>query len=87
MTFFLLINNLGVPVVAQQVMNRTSIHGHAVRSLASLSGLGILCCRELWCKLAAAALIQLLAQELLYATGAAPPPQKAKKIPNLRFTS
>ena len=41
-----------------------------VRSLASLSGLRIWHCHELWCRLAAAALIQHLAWELPYAVGA-----------------
>ena len=42
-----------------------------VPSLALLSGLKIWHCCELWCRLAAAALIRPLAQEFSYATGAA----------------
>ena len=30
--------------------NQTSIQGDVVRSLASLRGMGIQCCRELWCR-------------------------------------
>uniref|UniRef100_A0A8C3X0H2 Ig-like domain-containing protein n=1 Tax=Catagonus wagneri TaxID=51154 RepID=A0A8C3X0H2_9CETA len=58
-------HRLGVPVVAQWVTNPTSIHEDTgsipgltlvsmrtrVRSLASLSGLRIRHCRELWCRL------------------------------------
>ena len=44
-----------------------------VRSLASLSGL------RLWCRLAAVALIQHLAQETPYATGVALKKDKDKK--------
>ena len=52
-----------------------------IQSLTSLSGLRILCCHELWCRLAAAALIQPLAWELLYAVGAAlKRPKKKKKL-------
>ena len=40
---------LGVPVVAQWLMNPTRNHEVSVRSLASLSGLRIPHCRELWC--------------------------------------
>ena len=42
-----------------------------VRSLASLSGLRTRHCCELWCRLAAIALIRPLAWELQYAAGAA----------------
>ena len=42
-----------------------------VRSLASLSGLRIWHCRELWCRLTAVALIQPLAWEPPYAAGVA----------------
>ena len=40
--------DLVVPIMAQWLMNPASIHVH---SLASLSGLGIQHCRELWCRL------------------------------------
>ena len=39
---------LGVPVVAQWVKNLTSIHADVGLFLASLGGLGILHCHELW---------------------------------------
>ena len=42
---------LGVPVVAQQLMNLTSIHEDAGLFLALLSRLRIQHCRELWCRL------------------------------------
>ena len=42
-----------------------------IRSLTSLRGLRIWCCRELWCWLAAVALIRPLAWEPPYAAGAA----------------
>ena len=41
---------LGVPVVAQGLMNPTSIHEDTVGSLGLLSGLRIQRCRELWCR-------------------------------------
>ena len=47
-----------------------------VRSLASLIGLRIWCCCELWCRLWATALIRLLAWETPYALGAALKRQK-----------
>ena len=40
-----------VPVVAQQVKNLISVHGDAGQSLASLSGLRILCCHKALCRL------------------------------------
>jgi len=40
----------GVPVVAQWVMNLTSIHEDMVQSLVSLRGLRIWHCHELWCR-------------------------------------
>ena len=49
-----------------------------VQSLASLSGLRIWCCRELWCRPAAVAPIGPLARELPYAADAAL--KKAKKL-------
>ena len=40
--------SVGVPVVAQWLTNPTRNHEVWVRSLASLSGLRIWCCSELW---------------------------------------
>ena len=40
----------GVPVVVQQKRIQLGIMGSQVRSLASLSGLRIGHCRELWCR-------------------------------------
>ena len=50
-----------------------------VRSLTSLRGLRIWCCRELWCWLAAVALIRPLAWEPPYAAGAALKSKKKKE--------
>ena len=50
-----------------------------VQSLPSLSGLRIPCCRELWCRLAATALIGPLAWEPPYAVGVALERQKRQK--------
>ena len=50
-----------------------------VRSLALLSGLRIWRCGELWCRQAAAALIQPLAWELTYAAGAALKRQRTRE--------
>ena len=47
--------------------------------MASLSGLRLWHCRELWCRLAAAALIQPLAWEPPYAAGEALKRQKQNK--------
>ena len=55
-----------------------------VRSRALLSGLRIWCCRELWCRPAAAALILPLAWEIPYAAGAAL--KKAEKKKDLSRT-
>ena len=52
-----------------------------VRSLASLSGLRIQRCCELWCRLEAAAPIQLLDWEPPYAAGVALKTIKKQKIP------
>ena len=41
---------IGAPAAAPWVKNPTSIHEDSVQSLASLSGLRIRCCRELWCR-------------------------------------
>ena len=40
----------GVPVVAQQKRNQQGSMGTQVKSLASLSGLRIQGCSELWCR-------------------------------------
>ena len=56
-----------------------------VQSLASISRVRIWHCSELWNRLAAAALIQLLAQELPYAAGAAIKrklKKKKKRVPS-----
>ena len=50
-----------------------------IQSLASLSGLRIWRCRELWCRPAATALIRPLAWELPYVVGVALKSQKKKK--------
>ena len=60
-----------VPIVAQWKWIWLVSLRMWVRSLASLSGSGIRCCHELWCRLAAAAPIWPLAWELPYAAGAA----------------
>ena len=44
----LLLNRKGVPFVAQRLTNLTRIHGDAGLILASLTGLRIQHCRELW---------------------------------------
>ena len=65
--------SLGVPIVAQQVKNPTSIHEDTgsilglTQSPASLSGLRIWHCHKLWHK----SQMQPLAWQLLYAVGAA----------------
>ena len=59
---------LGVPLVAQQVKSLTSIHEDS--GSASFRELRIWCCHELWCRPTAAALIQSLTSQLLYASGA-----------------
>ena len=41
---------VGVPFVAQRLMNPTRIHEDEVQSLALPSGLRIPHCRELWCR-------------------------------------
>ena len=74
------------------VMNPSSIHEDGVQSLASLSGLRILRCSELWCRSAVTAPIQLLAQELPWATGVALRKKKKKSFfsspaGNASFTS
>ena len=69
----------GVPIVAQWLISPTSIHRMQVQSLASLSGLRIWRCGELWCRPAATAPIQSLVWELPYAAGAALKQQKTKE--------
>ena len=76
--------NSGVPVVAQRKQIQLGTKRFQVWSLASLSGLRIQCCHELWCRsqtrlrlvwlwcrLAALAPIRPLAWELPYAVGVA----------------
>ena len=50
-----------------------------VRSLASITGLKIWHCHELWCRPAATAPIQPPAQEFPYASGVALPPARKKE--------
>ena len=59
-------------------MNLTRNHEVAVQSLAALSGLRILCCCVLWCRLAAIASISPLAWEPPYDTSVALKRQKTK---------
>ena len=61
------------------VTNPTSIHENVGSSLASLRGLRVRRCHELWCRPAAAAPIRLLAWELPYAAGTALKSKKKKK--------
>jgi len=65
--------------VAQWKRIRLGIMRLQVRSLASLSGLRIWWCRELWCRPAAVALIRPLAWEPPYAASLALKRQKDKK--------
>ena len=64
-------NSLGVLIVAQWKRIQLGTMKLRVRSLALLSGLGIQCCCELWCRLVATAPIRPLAWEPPYAAGAA----------------
>ena len=57
-------------MVAQQKQIRLVSMRMRVGSLALLGGLGIRCCGELWCRLAAAAPFRPLAWELPCAMGA-----------------
>ena len=68
---------LGVRILAQWLTNSTRNHGFRVRTLASLSGLRIQHCCELWCRSAAAVPSGPLAWEPPYAEGAAL--EKAKR--------
>ena len=47
-TILILKKETGVPVVAQWLRTRHSVHQDAVQSLALPSGLRIWCCRKLW---------------------------------------
>ena len=76
---------LGVSVVAQRKRIRQGSKRLRVWSLASLSGLGIWYCCELWCRLAAEAPIGPLAWEPPYAVGTALK-SKRKKTPVLMLT-
>ena len=65
--------------MALQLANPTSIHEDMGSMLASLSGLRIQHCRELWCRPAATVLVGPLAWESPYCRGCSPkkdPPQK-----------
>ena len=75
----------GVPIVEQRKGIPLVIMRLRIRSLASLSGLRMRCCHELWCRLAAVAPIRPLAWKPPYATGATPKEEKKKKNP-LCFT-
>ena len=46
-----ILKNNGVPIVAQQKQIRLGTMRLQIRALASLSGLRIRHCRELWCRL------------------------------------
>ena len=70
----------GVSIVSQWIKNLTSIHEDVVQSLGSLSGLKSLVLQRLWCRLAAAAPIQPLVQELPYAMGATLKKGRKKEI-------
>ena len=75
--------DVGVSPLVQWVKNPTAAAQVTlevwVRSLPLLSGLGIWCCRELWCRLAAVALIGPLVWEFPYASGVALKSRKEKK--------
>ena len=68
-----------VPVMEQQKRIQPGTMKLWVRSLDLLSGLRIWCCHELWCRLAAVALIGPLAWETPYATDAALKEKKKEK--------
>ena len=65
--------------MAQSLRTRLASMTIRIQSLSLVSGLKDLVLLWLWCKLAAAALIPLLAGELPYATGAALKRKKKKK--------
>ena len=69
----------GVPVVAQWKRIQLGTMRLQVRTLASLSGLRIWHCHELWCRPAATALIKPLAWEPPYGTGMALKKTKDRK--------
>ena len=79
--------HLGVPIVAQWLTTQLASMRTWVLSLASLSGLSIWLCCELWCRPAATALIRHLAWEPLYAMGAALKRQKDQKKKKLIYFS
>ena len=72
--------NLGVPFVAQQKEIWLGTMRLRDWSLASLSGLRIQRCSELWCRLATVAPIRPLAWESPYAMGVAIKSKKKKKV-------
>ena len=65
--------------MAQQKRIRLGTMRLWVQSLASLSGLGIQCCSELWCGPVATSLITPLAWEPPYAMGGAIEKEKRPK--------
>ena len=72
--------SLGVPIVVQWKQIRPGTMRLQVWSLASLRGLRIQHCHELWCRMAATALIWPLAWEPPYASGVALKRPKNKNI-------
>ena len=62
---------LGFPLWLSRLRTQLVCIRRQVQSVAALSVLTIWCCRELWGRPAAAALIRLLAQELPWAVGSA----------------
>ena len=70
---------MGVPLWLSGLRTHLVSMRTQIESLASLSGLRILHCHELWHRSAGAALIQHLAGELPYAASAALKGKKKKK--------